>query len=55
MSKALFFWLIYIVCLVLYLVNAWDVITWHGVAAGPVEFFLLIGVLGWGVYGRPVQ
>lgn len=54
MSKSLFFWLLFIVFVILYLTAQWDTLTWRG-SLFAAEVAVLIGVLGWGVFGKPVN
>jgi hypothetical protein len=57
MPKGLLFWIIYVVCLVLWLVADFGgVFGGYGhLAGGGVVDFILIGLLGWGVFGAPIQ
>jgi hypothetical protein len=58
MPKGLLFWIIYVVCLVI-----WLAVDFGGIggpyvghlAGGSVIEFILIGLLGWGVFGAPIQ
>jgi hypothetical protein len=55
--KGLLFWIIYVVCLVLWLVADFGgVFGGYGrFAGGGVVDFILIGLLGWGIFGAPIQ
>jgi hypothetical protein len=57
MSKGLLFWVIWIICLVLWLgVNVGGMGGAYGhFAGGGVIEFILFGLLGWAVFGAPVQ
>ncbi len=54
MSAAIWFWIIYVVCLVFHgygemsAPNGWG---WPR----SVVFFVLIGLLGWGIFGPPIR
>jgi hypothetical protein len=52
MPKGMVFWLIYIVCLVLWLVGALGAAGPYGhyIGGGVVEFILFF-LLGWGIFG----
>lgn len=57
MSKGLFFWLVFIVCVILGGVanvpraTPWPARPW----VNGFIVFLLLGVLGWGLFGPPVH
>ncbi len=51
MPRSMLFWMMYILCLVLWLWLSWP-IGWSN--GGAIVFFILIGLLGWGVYGKIV-
>jgi len=55
MTKGLLFWLVYIIVILLggwYCFGYYD----HRVLAGPIGVeMLLIGILGWGLYGPAVR
>ncbi len=54
MSAAIWFWIIYVVCLVFHgygemsAPNGWG---WPR----SIVFFVLIGLLGWGIFGPPIR
>jgi hypothetical protein len=52
MDKSLFFWLVYIVCVVVSGLLGWPFTRSSGVW---LVVLLLIGVLGWAVFGQPVR
>jgi hypothetical protein len=52
MSAAIWFWIIYVIALLFCGWVMWPV----GMASGPVVVvFVLIGLLGWGVFGAPIK
>jgi hypothetical protein len=55
MSRGLLFWVIYIVCLILWLCGSFLGSPYLHYAGGGVIEFILIGLLGWQVYGPPVH
>jgi len=57
MSRELLFWVIYIISL---LVGAWSNYEagqplWYRRAGGYLILWILVGLLGWSVYGAPVK
>ena len=56
MPKGLLFWVIYIVCLVLWLGASFGMGGAYGhLAGGGVIEFILFGILGWATFGPPIQ
>lgn len=51
MPKGILFWVIYIICLLFCLWAFWP-LSW---SASTLVLFVLIGLLGWAVFGAPVQ
>jgi hypothetical protein len=52
MPKAMLFWVVWLICLVIWLYLSWPVGLGN---ASALVFFVLTGLLGWGVYGKIVQ
>ncbi len=46
------FWIVYLIALIIVLWLGWP---WGVGNAWVFVLFVLIGLLGWGVYGKPVQ
>jgi hypothetical protein len=56
MPKEMLFWVLYLICLVFGMVAGYDPAQpvyrrW----GGSLAYFILIGVLGWAVFGAPVR
>ncbi len=52
MPKGMLFWVVYLIALILTIWLGWP---W-GLGGIPILIlFVLIGLLGWGVFGKPVQ
>jgi hypothetical protein len=54
MPKGLLFWILMILWLILGLWAVWP-ITNFGLAGGNLLLFILLGLLGWKVFGPPLQ
>ncbi len=52
MSKALFFWVIYIVAVIVVAIFNWP---FTRASAPWLILMLLVGVIGWAVFGAPVH
>lgn len=55
MEKGLAFWIIYLVCVVLGLYFDWPADGKFRSLGGRVVLFILIGILGWAVFGAPIK
>ena len=56
MPKGLLFWVIYIICLVLWLGASFGMGGVYGhLAGGGIIEFILFGLLGWATFGPPIQ
>ena len=59
MQKGLFFWVLMLVWLIFGLWSSWPGISGtalsYGLLGGNILLFLLLGVLGWKVFGPPLQ
>lgn len=55
MNLATAFWVVYIVCLILCLVFTWPAAGVYRPFANSVMFFVLIGLLGWGIFGGVIK
>jgi hypothetical protein len=54
MSKGLLFWIIMLLWLLFGLWSAWPVNDWRPIG-GSLMLFILLTLLGWQTFGRPVQ
>ena len=56
MPKGLLFWVIWVVCLVIWLgaLGGFAGPYGHYIGGGAVDF-ILFGLLGWGIFGPPIQ
>jgi hypothetical protein len=56
MPKGLLFWVIWVICVVIWLgaLNGFGGQYGHLVGGGVVEF-VLFALLGWGIFGPPIQ
>lgn len=52
MPKGLAFWIVYLIALVFVLWVGWP---WGWSAMPVFVVFFLVGLLGWAVFGRPIQ
>lgn len=54
MSRGLIFWIIMLIWLIVYLLGAFGLWAYGGRVSVLVEFILFL-LLGWQVYGKPIQ
>ena len=52
MPKAMAFWIVYLIALVFVVWAGWP---WSWGGAPIIVLFILIGLLGWGIFGKPIQ
>lgn len=55
MSMTNWFWIIYVLCLIFGAWSAYEPAQPFRRWAGNLPFFILIGLLGWKVFGGPIQ
>ena len=55
MSAAIWFWLIYVICLIFGLYVEWPTDRNYRPLGGRLVIFILLGLLGWGVFGPPIK
>ncbi len=52
MPAAIWFWIIYVICVIFGIWSEWPIGRPFG---GRVAVFVLLGLLGWGVFGPPIR
>lgn len=55
MSAGIWFWIIYVLCVLFGFWALWPAAGGYHVLAFPGVVFVLIGLLGWGIFGPPIQ
>jgi hypothetical protein len=55
MSAGIWFWIIFVICLVFGLWNEWPKDNNFRPLGGRLVIYILLGLLGWGVFGPPIN
>ena len=55
MSAGIWFWLIYVICVVFGMWSEWPSDNNYRPLGGRFVVFILLGLLGWGIFGSPLK